>query len=55
MARGHSSKGHNAHPVATLFWTCVKIAQALQDFHGEEGRLIWMPPIDVIYNTIWIH
>ena len=22
--------------VATLFWTVVKIAQALKDFHGEE-------------------
>ena len=21
---------------ATLFWTCVKIAKALKDFHGEE-------------------
>ncbi len=20
----------------TLFWTCVKIAKALKDFHGEE-------------------
>ena len=22
--------------VATLFWTILKIAQALRDFHGEE-------------------
>ena len=21
---------------ATLFWTCIKIAKALRDFHGEE-------------------
>ena len=21
---------------ATLFWTCIKIAKALKDFHGEE-------------------
>jgi len=21
---------------ATLFWTCVKIAKALKEFHGEE-------------------
>ena len=21
---------------STLFWTCVKIAKALKDFHGEE-------------------
>ena len=21
---------------ATLFWTCVKIAKALKDFHGEQ-------------------
>jgi len=21
---------------ATIFWTCIKIAKALWDFHGEE-------------------
>ena len=21
---------------ATIFWTCIKIAKALRDFHGEE-------------------
>ena len=21
---------------ATIFWTCIKIAKALKDFHGEE-------------------
>ena len=21
---------------ATLFWTCIKIAKAFRDFHGEE-------------------
>ena len=21
---------------ATLFWTCIKIAKALKDFHGED-------------------
>ena len=28
---------------ATLFWTCIKIAKALRDFHGEDvrSRLEW--------------
>ncbi len=34
-----SSKGE-IDEWATLFWTCIKIAKALKDFHGEDKFLI---------------